>query len=327
MERFGAVSDLVLRIHRAANEEAPDRFQDAVLAELGAILPFDSCTWGVGTMKTDGLRVRAALLFREVPGRYITYDEIRSEDDIAFQTCSKPGSTLNFHLPTLFAGQRKAAIREYVRRVRHANELVTTEVDRDRQCVRWVALFRADAHDQFSERQRALCEMVFPHLMEALRTNRALALARGAVPGDPIAAAIVDHSGNVLCRQGAFGELMRREWEGSNENTIADELRQALIAGCAIYRGHRVVVSITRSTHTAILRVRPRCPADNLSPRELDVARLIAAGRTHKDIARVLGLSPATVRNHTQNIHDRLEVRTNAGVAAELLAAGLLDRS
>jgi PAS domain S-box-containing protein len=50
-----------------------------------------------------------------------------------------------------------------------------------------------------------------------------------------------------------------------------------------------------------------------LTPRELDVLRLIAGGANTRDIAARLGVSPATVRNHVQSllgklgVHSRLE--------------------
>ncbi len=51
-----------------------------------------------------------------------------------------------------------------------------------------------------------------------------------------------------------------------------------------------------------------------LSPRELDVIKLVAVGRSKKQIARELHISLSTVENHTANmmkklgIHDRVEL-------------------
>jgi two-component system, NarL family, nitrate/nitrite response regulator NarL len=43
-----------------------------------------------------------------------------------------------------------------------------------------------------------------------------------------------------------------------------------------------------------------------LSPRELEIARLISRGLSNKDIARELGLSLGTVKVHVHNIFVKL---------------------
>lgn len=63
----------------------------------------------------------------------------------------------------------------------------------------------------------------------------------------------------------------------------------------------------------------PSCaPPQELSPRELEVLRLMAEGRTNVEIAEQLILSPTTVKTHVQNILQKLGVsdRTQAAVCA-----------
>jgi DNA-binding NarL/FixJ family response regulator len=51
-----------------------------------------------------------------------------------------------------------------------------------------------------------------------------------------------------------------------------------------------------------------------LTPRELQVARLVTQGLTGKQIARELGISPGTVRKHRDNIASRAGLRSIADI-------------
>lgn len=61
-----------------------------------------------------------------------------------------------------------------------------------------------------------------------------------------------------------------------------------------------------------------RNPVPELTPRQWDLLRLMAAGHTNSQIARQLGLSEGTVRTHLENIYSRLQVqnRTAAVIRA-----------
>jgi DNA-binding CsgD family transcriptional regulator len=53
---------------------------------------------------------------------------------------------------------------------------------------------------------------------------------------------------------------------------------------------------------------RRRHPVPELTPRQWELLRLVAAGHTNAQIARQLGVSEGTVRIHLQNIYGRLQV-------------------
>lgn len=61
-------------------------------------------------------------------------------------------------------------------------------------------------------------------------------------------------------------------------------------------------------------------PAD-LSPREREVAEAYAAGRSYKEIARDLTLSPATVRTHLRTVYRKLQVASKVELATVLQGA------
>jgi DNA-binding NarL/FixJ family response regulator len=62
-----------------------------------------------------------------------------------------------------------------------------------------------------------------------------------------------------------------------------------------------------------------------LSERELEVLRLLAAGKANADIARELFLSPYTVRNHISSILAKLQIANRTEAAAYAIRSGLVN--
>ena len=63
-----------------------------------------------------------------------------------------------------------------------------------------------------------------------------------------------------------------------------------------------------------------------LTPREIEVLRLIAAGHTAKEAARQLEIAPKTADNHIQNLYSKIGVSTRAGAALYALERGLVQQ-
>jgi HD-GYP domain-containing protein (c-di-GMP phosphodiesterase class II) len=61
-----------------------------------------------------------------------------------------------------------------------------------------------------------------------------------------------------------------------------------------------------------------------LTPREIEVLRLIAAGHTAKEAARQLEIAPKTADNHIQNLYSKIGVTTRAAAALYALERGLV---
>jgi DNA-binding CsgD family transcriptional regulator len=62
---------------------------------------------------------------------------------------------------------------------------------------------------------------------------------------------------------------------------------------------------------------------DGLSPRELQVLRLVAEGKTSKEIAVMLDLGLQTVRSYRKTMMKKLSVNNVAGLTQLALAAGI----
>lgn len=76
----------------------------------------------------------------------------------------------------------------------------------------------------------------------------------------------------------------------------------------------------------AAVRRAPFGAAEGLTGREREVLLLVAQGKRNSEIARLLWLSPATVRTHLEHVFDKLEVKTRAAAVARVFATSLVER-
>ena len=95
-----------------------------------------------------------------------------------------------------------------------------------------------------------------------------------------------------------------------------------VLAGLSLDRAAVRAVLAAAAVPAAAL---PRLPA-GLTERELDVLRLLAAGRTKREIPSDLVISPATVHTHTVHIYGNCGVSTRAALAMFAMWHGLAAR-
>lgn len=112
--------------------------------------------------------------------------------------------------------------------------------------------------------------------------------------------------------------------------------RRALKAGAQAYLLKSTVrkdlTDTIRAVHRGQVRVSPEVAsamasqvgAEDLSPRELDVLGLVAAGNSNKRVALALGLSEETVKGHVKNVLGKLNARDRTHAVSLAIARGLI---
>jgi DNA-binding CsgD family transcriptional regulator len=65
----------------------------------------------------------------------------------------------------------------------------------------------------------------------------------------------------------------------------------------------------------------PLRPGEALTDREAEVLRWVAAGKTDRDIADILAISPRTVHKHLQRVYEKLGVETRTAAVARAASA------
>lgn len=105
--------------------------------------------------------------------------------------------------------------------------------------------------------------------------------------------------------------------------SVADEM---LLAVRRVLAGGKYVSTVL-AEHLAATLGNPlaHAPHEALSPRELEVLRLVAVGNTIKDIAANLQLSEKTIATYRTRVSDKLGVSTNVQLARYALQNGLVD--
>jgi DNA-binding NarL/FixJ family response regulator len=92
-----------------------------------------------------------------------------------------------------------------------------------------------------------------------------------------------------------------------------------------VLTGHSYVTpSLGRSVDSIVSGGKPRPSSKNLTLRQREVLRLVAQGRTAKEIANALDLSVKTAVYHKMAIMDKLGLRTTADLTRYALDHGIL---
>ena len=115
---------------------------------------------------------------------------------------------------------------------------------------------------------------------------------------------------------GAAGYLLKEAGPGELEAAIRAVARGESYLSPAI-SGH-LVVEYSQLARAEVERPGP------LTPRQIEVLKLVAEGLTTKAIARRLGISVKTVETHRTQVMDRLDIRDIAGLVRYALRAGLI---
>lgn len=114
-------------------------------------------------------------------------------------------------------------------------------------------------------------------------------------------------------RAGAIGYLLK--------DTEAQELRRAIKAAAAgqVQLSPQVAARLLREVRT------PESSREALTERETDVLRLLALGKSNKEISQALSIGEQTVKTHVSHILDKLGVPSRTQAALYAIRIGMVS--
>lgn len=118
-------------------------------------------------------------------------------------------------------------------------------------------------------------------------------------------------------KAGASGYLLK---DGSTYDQVADAVR-LVASGQSLISPSMATKLLEEFKHIS----KGNVPATTLTPRELQVLRLVAHGMSNREIADELFISENTVKNHIRNILEKLQMKSRMEAAMYAVRSKLID--
>ena len=117
-------------------------------------------------------------------------------------------------------------------------------------------------------------------------------------------------------RSGAAGYLLK------------DAKKQELIKAVKAIASGKTYLSPEVSRHVIDNYVQsvgtPKSPIEQITPRQREILKLIAEGRTNKEMAQLLNISVKTVDTHRTQLMERLDIHDVAGLVRYAIKTGIV---
>lgn len=311
------ISNFLLKIWRGALEKPDHEYLDWVLSEVKTLIPFNSCAWGKGRWINEMPAVHHIHLHNLSEDFIESWLRIQHEYKLTRDVTSHSNRTFNVVMACEY--RNTDTYNTYCKKYRIEHILGTGCADPDTGLLSMMVFHRSDINQPFTEQERALKEIIFPHLLEAARMNWLANLPSGfsAYPHRNVNAfAACDNTGLLHVAMPAFIDLCRKEWPSWSGPFSPEDVLKATQG--QNYIGQSIVISFLSMDKLTLLHARTKVVADNLSLRELEIAQYVSRGDDYKTIALNLNISPATVKTHTSRIYLKLGINDKAQLAVEL---------
>lgn len=323
-----AVSRLLIRLYRAVAVEPAPAFCGWVFQQLRErphpLIAFDSAMWCYGRgnpIHFDDVHLENQPI--EITRSYLQH---RRSDPFAALTADNAGRCVDLYdAISRDAFVRSPLYRQHASRFRIEHALSIQLHDADSGLEHLVSLWRADYRHPFSPVERAALQFLMPHLVEARRHNlfAHIQASLGGAPPRQGGAAVCDDTGIVHQFEDRWLELLRGQWPQWRGPNLQPELLRAIRRQPSGSAGiDALVLNWSPLGMRTLLQLRPQAPADRLTRRERQVARLLQDGHTYKSIAQQMQVTPNTVRAHMYTLYRKLGVNNKAQMLRVLGTAG-----
>lgn len=309
------LQETILTVYRGCCDHAASEFKEWAMEISRSAVGFDSGIWVTADVVSDCFD--CYYLFHQPQEMMENYDKtIRiSGDFIAQAVASNIGRTINsndlmphhefIQQPSYLQHSHNYGI-EYILSTCHIYPVTGIPTA--------IAFYRSDPNAPFSEADRKTTELLVPHLIEAMRINLFFYLHGSNNALENRALAICDPQGRLYETTQRFPEVLREVWPDWNGPQLGLPFESLNGQRINFWTKDGLKFEATPCRDLYLLSVAREDVLDRLTPRQIEVARLLVDGKTYKNIARKLAITPSTVTKHVNEIHSRLKIDGREGL-------------
>ncbi|KAF0866202.1 helix-turn-helix transcriptional regulator [Pseudomonas sp. LD120] len=309
-----AFSELTLELQQLAQNKDIEHFYPHALARISQLLPFDSAWWGRAAL-VDGLPDEHSCYLYRLPPSYLPdWQSIRHIDVTVNRVHEVPGRAV---IVDMSAPDSGPGLNWLGRQYGIGELLCVVHIDPPTHLSNHLALYRAPGAPRFNQDDCHLLNNLMLHLVAAVSANQIrtlVAMREKLTRPRNLALAVCDPRGVLQCAERGFVDLLLDQWPQWNGPQLPMKL------GPNGFEGTRLHVEYSAVGDLYLLAARSHTLLPKLSPRENAVAQCFGDGKTYKEVARDLGMSPNTVRHHIRAIYSKLGVKDKARIAQLLHA-------
>jgi len=299
------IDELIRQLYRKSIQLEANVFKEQALRMLHEVIPFDGAMWATGSFEKDMHSVvlleldssfsdtlmtmhEVNPLVRALPmnlGSAVDMQDVISDDEF-YQSDMYKQCFSQFGIERILSSAH----------VQYRSGVFTV-----------LSLYRFNREDVFSEEEKELQSRALFHLLSAASHNQLFHLKQVQQNN----AAICDIHGFIYEAEPEFLDLVDTYYKTrkSNQLPIMPDVESEQETEYLMWK-------FSPLGDLFCVEIWPKGILDILTAREKEVVQGVSSGKTFKEIAKELSLSPSTVSNHLYKIYNKLNISSRSELAA-----------
>ena len=166
----------------------------------------------------------------------------------------------------------------------------------------YISLWRAGSKNSFDGTDAKLADFLLPHLHKSIEINKRIV--------DPLnrenTVIFCSKNGFIHFIDEAIIDILQEEWSEWTPPILPRSFLDSLLQSDKHrYLGQAIIASAETVHDFIVIRIAPNPIGTMMTRAEFQVALYASEGMSYKEIARVQGVSPSTVRNQLHSVYDK----------------------